>query len=93
MRKAEFKEVLTEFNVPYSLYGDMTYHGLHIGYYTERLQTNNTISIVGHFAFDGKGYLATNAAEMRDCLSKAVKIVKEWENKEKLVKMKEDFDD
>ena len=75
MRKDEFKEVLTEFNVPYSLYGDMTYHGLHIGYYTERLQTNNTISIVGHFAFDGKGYLATNKIEFRDCLSKAVKIV------------------
>lgn len=93
MRKEEFKEVLAEFNVPYSTYGDMTYHGLHLGYYTERLQTNNTISIVGHFAFDGKGYLATNKAELRNCLGKAVKIVKEWEVKDKLITMKKDFDD
>lgn len=91
MRKEEFKEVLAEFNVPYSTYGDMTYHGLHLGYYTARLQTNNTINIVGHFAFDGKSYLATNKIELRDCLGKAVKIVKEWENKEKLIMMKQDF--
>lgn len=93
MRKAEFKEVLTEFNVPYSLYGDMTYHGLQIGYYTERLEYNNTISVVGHFTIDGKVYLATNKAEMRDCLSKAVKSVKEWEINDKLTTMKKDFDD
>ena len=93
MRKEEFKEVLAEFNVPYSFYGDMTYHGLHLGYYTEQLQTNNTISIVGHFAFDGKGYLAMNKTELRDCLSKAVKIVKEWEINDKLTMMQQDFDD
>ncbi len=38
MRKEEFKEVLAEFGVPFSLYGDMTYHGLHLGYYTEVLK-------------------------------------------------------
>ena len=90
MRKEEFKEVLAEFGVPFSLYGDMTYHGLHLGYYTEVLK-NNTINIFGHFTIDGKGYLATNKAELRNCLGKAVKIVKEWEVEDKLATMKKDF--
>jgi len=90
MRKEEFKEVLAEFGVPFSLYGDMTYHGLHLGYYTEVLK-NNTINIFGHFTIDGKGYLATEKAEFRKYLSKAVLLVKDWEVEDKLATMKKDF--
>lgn len=93
MQKEEFKEILAEFNVPYSLYGDIGYHGLHLGYYIEHLQTNNTISIVGHFVIDGKNCIATNKTEFRNYLGKAVKIAKEWEIHDKLFSMKQDFDD
>ena len=93
MRKEEFKEVLAEFNVPYRLTGDIAYHGFHLGYYIEHLQTNNTISIVGHFVIDGKNCIATNNTEFRYCLGKAVMKVKEWEIHDKLFSMKQDFDD
>lgn len=91
MRIEEFKEILAEFNVQ-CVYGNViTYHRLHIGYYTEELQNDNTHHIVGHFWIYGKNYTATNKTEFRDCLNKTIMMAKELENKEKLVKMKQDF--
>lgn len=93
MRMEEFKEVLAEFNVPYRLSGDIAYHDLALGYYTEHLQTNNTISIVGHFNVDGERYIATNKTEFRYCLGKSIIKAKELEIHLKLFSMKQDFDD
>lgn len=93
MRKEELIEVLAEFNVPYRLSGDISYHGIHLGYYTEHLQTNNTVSIVGHFVIDDNPYIATNKTEFRYCLGKSVMKAKEWEIHEKLFSMKQDFND
>ena len=93
MKVEDFKEVLTEYGVPYNDWGGISYHGLNLGYYTEHLIEESKLSLIAHFVIDGKTVITSNKDDLRNMLGDAVKFAKEWELNDKLANISQDFND